>query len=123
VTTATRPDQTYLVILSAAEAQEQARVNHNARILAEHGTHQLGRPHPKNPDYRIWNGNLTRIGHHDPTTFVHGVNQLLPSHMYVDMAHHEHAHLADASTQWIYCRATADGAVPLTIAITQTRGD
>ncbi|MFB7312913.1 hypothetical protein, partial [Streptomyces sp. NPDC056192] len=115
-------DQTYLVILGASTAQ----ASHNARILAEHGDHQLGRPWSAHPGLRVWNGNLCRLGHHDQAAFVDEVNDLLPSHMYVDMAHHEHAHLTpnrdDAfAPQRVHCPPTADGAVPLTIAITQTR--
>ncbi|MEU9849305.1 hypothetical protein [Streptomyces sp. NPDC047985] len=120
------PDQTYIAILGAALAQ----ANINALILAENGTNQLGRPHPNHPGYRIWNGNLCRVGHHDQDTFVLEVNAILPGRMYVDMAHHEHAHLtrpapghrsSTTDTQWVYCRPDADGAVPITIAITQTR--
>ncbi|MFJ3283341.1 hypothetical protein [Streptomyces halstedii] len=115
MSTATRPDQTYLVILGAAALQ----ASHNARILAEHGDNQLGRPWNAHPGLRIWNGNLIRIGHHDKDTFVTQANTALPNHMYADMAHHEHAHLT--GTQWVYCPPNADGAVPLTITITQTR--
>jgi hypothetical protein len=117
VTTATRPDQTYLVILGAATAQ----ASQNARVLAQYGDNQLGRPYPALNGYRNWNGNLIRHGHHDRAAFVRAVNTVLPSHMYVDRAHHWHARLNDG--QWIRCPANTDGAVPLTIAITQTRGD
>lgn len=122
-------DQTYLVILGAGVLQ----ASHNARVLATHGDKQLGRPWSAHPGLRIWNGNLIRIGHHDQAAFVAEANGLLPSHMHVDMAHHEHAHLTPPYpppghpcgntdwNQWVYCAATADGAVPLTIAITQTR--
>ena len=130
MTTPLHPDQTYLVILGAAEAHNQTRIHHNARILAEHGNNQLGRPHPHNPDYRIWNGNLIRHGHHNQADFITTVNQLLPGHMYIDMAHHEHAHLTPGQPtdtnptgpQWVYCHPGDDGAVPLTIGITQVRG-
>ncbi|WP_331731866.1 hypothetical protein OG298_45305 (plasmid) [Streptomyces sp. NBC_01005] len=111
----TTHDQTYIAILGAGVLQ----ASHNARILAEHGDTQLGRPWSAHPGLRVWDGNLTRLGHHDPAAFVAEVNALLPSHMYVDHAHHWHAHLNDG--QWVRCPADADGAVPLTIAITQTR--
>ncbi|MFG2540610.1 hypothetical protein ACGFU4_35770 [Streptomyces sp. NPDC048511] len=131
MTTTTPPDQTYLVILGAAVTQ----ASHNARILAEHGDQQLGRPWTAHPGLRVWNGNIMRIGHHDKDAFVAEANTVLPSHMYVDMAHHEHAHLTPLYpptgyprgntdwNQWVYCAADTDGAVPLTIAITQTRSD
>ncbi|MYR75119.1 MULTISPECIES: hypothetical protein [unclassified Streptomyces] len=115
MSTDTRPDQMYLVILGAAATQASI----NARVLAEHGDNQLGRPWTAHPGLRIWNGNLIRLGHHNPTAFLTQANNALPTHMYVDHAHHEHAHLT--GTQWVYCAANADGAVPLTIAITQTR--
>lgn len=128
MTTATDPDQTYLVILGAATTQASI----NARILAQYGDNQLGRPYPALNDYRNWNGNLIRHGHHNQAAFVQAVNTVLPSHMFVDMAHHEYARLEhltpppgyddDPNTlDWVYCPAHADGAVPLTIAITQTR--
>ena len=122
-------DQTYIAILGAALAQQ----NLNALVIAQNGTNQLGQPHPEHPDYRIWNGNLCRIGHHDHDTFVLEVNAILPGHMYADMAHHEHAHLTHlitpppgvrddpTTTQWVHCTANAAGALPITIAITQTR--
>ena len=127
----TAVDQTYLVILGASTTQ----ASRNARVLAQHGDNQLGSPWPAHPGLRVWNGNIMRIGHHDKDAFVTEVNTVLPSHMYVDMAHHEHAHLTPLYpppgyprrdldwNQWVYCAANADGAVPLTIAITQTRGD
>ncbi|MFI6653245.1 hypothetical protein ACIBI8_37355 [Streptomyces sp. NPDC050529] len=111
----TAVDQTYLVILGAGALQ----ASQNARVLAEHGDTQLGRPWSAHPGLRVWNGNLTRLGHHDPDAFVAEANALLPSHMYVDHAHHWHAHLDNGT--WTRCPATTDGAVPLTIAITQTR--
>lgn len=112
----THPDQTYIAILGAALAQ----ANLNALVLAENGPNQLGRPHPGHPGYRIWNGNLCRIGHHDHDPFVLEVNAILPGRMYADMAHHRHAHLNPAG-EWVRCPADADGAVPITIAITQVR--
>ncbi|MFF2731848.1 hypothetical protein ACFVS9_28555 [Streptomyces sp. NPDC058008] len=110
-------DQTYLVILGAAVIQ----ASENARVLAQHGDNQLGRPWTAHPGLRNWDGNLTRIGHHNPDAFVAEANSLLPDHMYVDRAHHWHAHLNNG--QWTRCAPNADGAIPLTIAITQTRGD
>lgn len=109
-------DQTYIAILGASLAQQ----NINALVLAENGDNQLGRPHPDHPGYRIWNGNLIRIGHHNKDAFGLEVNAILPGHMHVDMAHHRHAHLNTDDT-WVRCTRQADGAVPLTIAITQTR--
>ncbi|WP_097865857.1 hypothetical protein [Streptomyces sp. rh34] len=108
-------DQTYIAILGAALAQ----MNRNALVLAENGNNQLGRPHPSHPGWRIWNGNLCQIGHHQPTPFVLEANAILPGRMYADRAHHWHAHLNN--NQWTPCAPTADGAVPLTITITQTR--
>ncbi|PVC80556.1 hypothetical protein DBP19_36070 [Streptomyces sp. CS090A] len=124
-------NQTYIEALGADLAQQ----NLNALVLAQNGDNQLGRPWAKHPGWRIWNGNLMRIGHHDRDAFVLEANAILPGRMYVDMAHHEHAHLAPLYpppsyprddtdwNQWVHCHAAADGAIPLTIAITQTRDD
>ncbi|MFE9461641.1 hypothetical protein [Streptomyces californicus] len=114
---AKRPDQTYLVILGAALAQQ----NVNALVLAENGDNQLGRPHPNHPGWRIWNGNLIRVGHHNPQAFALEADAILPGRYYADRAHHWHAHLVAGT--WTTCAPHADGAVPLTIAITQTRDD
>jgi hypothetical protein len=111
----TAADQTYLAIHGAAATQQNA----NARVLAEHGTNQLGQPHPANPDYRIWDGNLTRIGHHHPRAFLNAVGALLPDHMHVDRAHHRYAHLHNGV--WTRCHPDDPGAVPITYAVTQTR--
>ncbi|MEU1327173.1 hypothetical protein [Streptomyces microflavus] len=110
-------DQTYIEALGADLAQQ----NPNALVLAENGTNQLGQPYPRHPGWRNWNGNLTRIGHHDRDTFVLEANAILPGTMHTDRAHHRHARLANGT--WTRCHATDDGAVPLTIAITQTRDD
>lgn len=110
-------DQTYIAILGAALAQQ----NTNALILAENGDNQLGRPHPHHPGWRIWNGNLIRVGHHNPRAFALEADAILPGRMYADRAHHWHAHLTNST--WTTCPPHADGAVPLTIAITQIRDD
>lgn len=110
-------DQTYIAILGAALAQQ----NLNALVLAENGDNQLGRPHPNHPGWRIWNGNLTRIGHHDPKSFAMEADAILPGRMFADHAHHWHAHLAAGT--WTTCAPHTDGAIPITIAITQTRDD
>ncbi|MFJ2279167.1 hypothetical protein ACIOEZ_34025 [Streptomyces sp. NPDC087866] len=123
-------DQTYLAIIGAGVIQ----ASRNARILAEHGPQQLGRPWAPHPGLRIWSGNTCQLGHQDPAGFLAQVNNALPDHMFVDMAHHEHVRLQhldlappagpddDPTTRdWIHCRADADGAVPITIAVTQTR--
>ncbi|MFH8483661.1 hypothetical protein [Streptomyces sp. NPDC018055] len=110
-------DQTYIAILGAALAQH----NINALILAENGNNQLGRPHPNHPGWRIWNGNLCRIGHHNPHTFALEADAILPGRYYADRAHHWHAHLVAGT--WTTCAPHDDGAIPLTIAITQTRDD
>ncbi|MEU8101689.1 hypothetical protein [Streptomyces rubiginosohelvolus] len=124
-------DQTYIDALGADLAQQ----NLNALVLAQNGNNQLGQPWTDHPGLRVWNGNIMRIGHHDKDAFVAEVNTVLPSHMYVDMAHHEHAHLtplypplghprSDTDwNQWVHCAPNADGAIPLTIAITQTCDD
>ncbi|MER5277733.1 hypothetical protein ABT025_18515 [Streptomyces sp. NPDC002809] len=110
----TATDQTYLVVLGAGVLQ----ASHNARILAQHGDNQLGRPWSARPGLRIWNGNLTRIGHHDQAAFATEANTLLPAHMSVEIADHRHARLDDHGT-WTRCpaTATADGAVPITVAL------
>jgi hypothetical protein len=108
------------------------RTDANALVLAENGDNQLGRRHPHHAGYRIWNGNLCRVGHHNKDTFVLEANAILPGYMFVDRAHHEHAHLEHialppgydddpSNLEWVYCAANANGAVPVTVAITQTR--
>lgn len=111
----TAPDQTYLVILGAAQAQ----ASHNARILAQHGTTQLGQPHPANPDLRIWDGNLTALGHQNPHTVTAAANAVLPPNMRIAVVYHWHARLNDGT--WTRCNPTADGATPITV--TFARGD
>ncbi|WP_399553884.1 hypothetical protein OG473_39480 (plasmid) [Streptomyces anulatus] len=106
--------QTYIEALGAALAQR----NLNALVLAQNGDNQLGQPHPNHPGWRIWNGNLCQIGHHNPTAFALEADAILPGRMYADRAHHWHAHLTNGT--WTTCAPHADGAVPLTIAITQT---
>lgn len=121
-------DQTYLVILGAAAVQ----ASHNARILAEHGPQQFGRPWAAHPGLRIWNGNVCQLGYVDPAAFLSHVNDALPDNWFVDHASHEHVRLEhltpphgyddDPTTRaWVHCAATDDGAVPITIAVTQTR--
>jgi len=48
---------------------------------------------------------------------------LLREGLYVERAHHAHVHIDPDLQQWVFCRADADGAVPITIAVTQTRID
>lgn len=109
-------DQTYIAILGAALLQ----ANLNALVLAENGDNQLGRPWPQHPGIRIWNGNLCRVGHYDKDTFVLEADAILPAPLFVDLAYHQHAHLDRAGT-WQRCTPHADGAIPITIAITQTK--
>jgi hypothetical protein len=120
----------YVAALAAALTQ----ANIDAIVTAEQGGNQLGTAITKHPGLRIWNGNLLRLGHLPKTPFAVECNVLLPNHQYVDMAHHEHVHLehltpppgyTDDPTvlQWVHCAADADGAVPITIAVTQTRID
>ncbi|WP_399559199.1 hypothetical protein OH809_45340 (plasmid) [Streptomyces sp. NBC_00873] len=97
-----------------------ARSNVTALVLAVNGNNQLGAPLLNHPGIRNWNGNLTRVGHHDKNAFALEADAVLPAYMYADRAHHWHAHLNDQGA-WVRCQADADGAVPITIAITQTR--
>jgi hypothetical protein len=81
------------------------------------------------------NGDLLQIGHLPLTPFAVECNVLLPNHKYVDQAHHEHVHLTPLEPPtgyirgdrdwrgWVFCKADADGAVPITIAVTQTRDE
>lgn len=108
-------DQTYIVILGAALKQ----ANVNALVLAENGNQQIGRPYPRHPGYRIWDGNVISVGHRDKDTFVLEVDAILPGPLFVDLAYHQHAHLQDGA--WVRCTPHADGAIPITLAITQTR--
>jgi hypothetical protein len=125
------PETTPGYAAALAAAEEQAR--QLARHEAEHGTKPLGDPVRNHPGLRAWNGDLLRIGHQPLTPFAVEVNLLLRNDLYVDQAHHEHVHLtalepppnyprADHDWRgWIFCSATADGAVPITIAVTQTQ--
>lgn len=113
----TTVDQTYLVILGAAAVQ----ASHNARILAEHGPHQLGQPHPANPSLRIWDGNLITLGHQNPEAVAEAANAVLPEHMRVAAVQHRHARLEWGT--WTRCTPIADGATPITIALAQACGD
>lgn len=104
----------YIAALAAALAQANA----DALIAAENGDHQLGRPVQNHPGLRIWNGDLLRVGHLPKTPFAVEVNLILPDGHHVDLADHEHAR-RDLHG-WVFCAPDADGAVPITIAVTQT---
>ncbi|MFF7190560.1 hypothetical protein ACFZAR_36320 [Streptomyces sp. NPDC008222] len=106
-------------IAALAAALHQANVD--ALKAAEHGDNQLGVAAKKHPGLRIWNGDLLRLGHLPKTPFAVECNVLLPDGKYVELAHHEHVHIDPDIRQWVFCRADADGAVPITIAVTQTR--
>lgn len=109
----------YVAALAAALTQ----ANVDALIAAENGDNQLGAAAAKHPGLRVWNGDLLRVGHLPKTPFAVECNVLLPDGKYVDMAHHEHVHIDPDICQWVFCRADADGAVPITIAVTQTHID
>ncbi|MER6092506.1 hypothetical protein [Streptomyces bluensis] len=109
----------YVAALAAALMQ----ANTAALYAAEHGNNPLGRPVQGNPGLRIWNGDLLRLGHLPLTPFAVEANVLLQDGLYVDLAHHEHVHIDPELDQWVFCAAHADGAVPITIAVTQTRID
>ncbi|MCI3279166.1 hypothetical protein [Streptomyces cylindrosporus] len=115
------PEHTPGYVAALAAALHQANVD--ALNAAQTGDNQLGRAVTKHPGLRVWNGDLLRIGHLPKTPFAVECNVLLPDGRYVDMAHHEHAHIDPDIQQWVFCRADADGAVPITIAVTQTRTD
>ncbi|MFF2411808.1 hypothetical protein [Streptomyces sp. NPDC058092] len=106
-------DQTYL---EGLVTDLVVRTDANALVLAENGDNQLGRPYPGHTGYRIWNGNLTTVGHRDKTTFALEADAILPAHLTVDIADHRHARLDDEGT-WTRCPADADGAVPVTVAL------
>ncbi|MEU5660147.1 hypothetical protein ABZ802_31690 [Streptomyces sp. NPDC047737] len=108
-------DQTYLVILGAGATQ----ASHNARILAQHGINQLGQPHPHNADLRIWDGNLTTLGHQNPHSVTVAANAVLPPNMRVAAVYHWHARLTDGT--WTRCTPNADGATPITVTLAHTR--
>jgi len=90
---------------------------------AQNGDNQLGAAITAHPGLRTWNGDLLRIGHLPKTPFAVECNVLLPDGKHVELAHHEHVHIDPDIKQWVFCRADADGAVPITIAVTQTRVD
>ena len=115
------PEHTPGYVAALAAALTQANVD--ALIAAENGDNQLGAAAPKHPGLRVWNGDLLRVGHLPKTTFAVECNVLLPDGKHVDMAHHEHVHIDPDIHQWVFCHADADGAVPITIAVTQTRTD
>jgi hypothetical protein len=93
-----------------------ARSNITALVLAQHGTNQLGRPYPRHPGFRIWDGNLTTIGHRPLNTYALEADAILPAHVAVEVAEHRYAHLNDHGT-WTRCHADADGAIPITVAL------
>jgi hypothetical protein len=105
----------------AALAAALMEANTAALYTAEHGDNQLGHPVQAHPGLRIWNSDLLRLGHLPKTPFAVEANLLLRNDLYVDVAHHEHVHIDPDLDQWVFCRADADGAVPITIAVTQTR--
>jgi hypothetical protein len=133
------PEHTPGYIAALAAALHQANIN--ALVAAENGDNQLGRPVTDHPGLRIWNGNLISVGHIAPDPFIQQANKFLSAafvfhstHLYVDAAHHEHVrheHLTPPAgyrddpteLQWVHCAADADGAVPITIAVTQTHDD
>lgn len=107
----------------AALAASLAQANTAALYTAEHGDNQLGSPIKKHPGLRGWNGDLLRLGHLPKTPFAVECNLILRDGLYVQLAHHEHARIDPDIHQWVICRADADGAVPITIAVPQTRTD
>jgi hypothetical protein len=115
------PEHTPGYIAALAAALHHANVQ--ALAAAQHGDNQLGAAVTKHPGLRIWNGDLLRIGHLPKTPFAVECNLLLPDGKYVELAHHEHVHIDPDIHQWVFCRADADGAVPITIAVTQSRID
>jgi hypothetical protein len=108
---------------AAALAAALHQANINALIAAENGENQLGAAVKAHPGLRVWNGDLLRIGHLPKTPFAVECNVLLPDYKYVEMAHHEHVHIDPDIHQWVFCASDADGAVPITIAVTQTHDD
>ena len=108
-------------VAALAAALHQANVD--ALYAAQNGDNQLGTALQHHPGLRTWNGDLLRIGHLPLTPFAVEVNVLLRNDLYVDQAHHEHVHIDPGLKQWVFCRADADGAVPITIAVTQTHDE
>lgn len=112
------PEHTPGYVAALAAALTQA--NMDALRAAEHGDNQLGVAILHHPGLRVWNGDLLRLGHLPLTPFAVECNLLHPDGKYVEAAHHEHVHIDPDLKQWVFCRADADGAVPITIAVTQT---
>lgn len=105
-------DQTYIAILGAALRQ----ANINALVLAQNGNNQLGQPYPGHTGFRVWDGNLTTVGHRPLRTFALEADAILPAHVSVADAEHRYARLDDQGT-WTRCPADADGTVPITVAL------
>ncbi|MEW2393122.1 hypothetical protein AB0933_32650 [Streptomyces venezuelae] len=105
----------YVAALAAALVQAHAA----ALYTAEHGTNQLGVAVTKHPGLRTWNGDFLRLGHLPKTPFAVEINAIIRDDLHVEDAHHEHVHIDPALQQWVFCSADADGAVPITIAVTQ----
>jgi hypothetical protein len=93
-----------------------ARSNVTALVLAQHGRNQLGQPYPGHPGYRIWDGNLTSVGHRPLGPFALEADAILPTHVTVTDAEHRHARLDDQGT-WTRCHANTEGAIPITVAL------
>ncbi|WP_392838676.1 hypothetical protein [Streptomyces sp. LN500] len=95
-----------------------ARSNVTALVLAENGNNQLGRSYADHghPGYRIWDGNLTAVGHHPLGAFALEADAILANHVTVEVAVHRYAHLDDQGT-WTRCHADDEGAVPITVAL------
>lgn len=93
-----------------------ARSNITALVLAQNGDNQLGRPYPGHTGFRIWDGNLTTVGHHPLNTYALEADAILPNHVTVTNAEHRHARLNHHGT-WTRCTADDEGAVPITIAL------
>ncbi|MFB7312914.1 hypothetical protein [Streptomyces sp. NPDC056192] len=87
-----------------------------ALVLAENGNNQLGRPYPGHPGYRIWDGYLISVGHHDKDKFALEADAILCAHLSVEVADHRYAHLDNQGT-WTRCPADTAGAVPITVAL------
>lgn len=108
----------YVAALAAALAQADTA----ALYAAQNGDNQLGAAITAHPGLRVWNGDLLRLGHLPKTPFAVECNVLLPDGKHVELAHHEHVHIDPDLKQWVFCAKDAAGAVPITIAVTQTTG-
>jgi hypothetical protein len=106
-------DQTYI---EGLVTDLVVRTDANALVLAENGNNQLGRPYPGHTGFRVWDGNLTSVGHRHLGTFALEADAILPNHVTVTNAEHRYAHLDDQGT-WTRCHADDDGAVPITVAL------